>query len=393
MLKIKLIPAEYGDCILLSAIGDEKINILIDGGTRKTYKKFLCAEMEKIEHDNSKLDLLVCTHIDNDHIGGLVELLKKNNCKYIKEIWYNGFMQVVDKRYYSLHDINITENDNKVLDKIIQKGVVTDEEHEIGISDAMSFGVLAEQKSIPINSKVEGKAICSEFFNSSVKLNEKLSITIIGPTKENLKKLEERWAKDMMSCNYNFHVSNEIKLMEVFEYQLRQIKMFYAKEGIMINQMHDLEKYMGSLDVVDNSPVNASSIAFILDYNKKKYLFLGDAIIDDALLSNIKSVVGPKYRFEAMKLPHHGSRYNITLEFIERYTANEYYCLTNSERFEHPDMEVLSTLVCKDLKYKKLIFNYPIEVAHLLNDNEWKQRYNYEVVMGTGSSIVERRYE
>ena len=37
MLSIKLFPAEYGDCILLSIGKENQYNILIDGGLSKTY--------------------------------------------------------------------------------------------------------------------------------------------------------------------------------------------------------------------------------------------------------------------------------------------------------------------------------------------------------------------
>ena len=121
-------------------------------------------------------------------------------------------------------------------------------------------------------------------------------------------------------------------------------------------------------------------------------MFLGDAVVDEALLKSIETEVGFIYRFAAIKLSHHGSRYNITLDFIERYTADEYYCLTNTKRFGHPDLEVLTSIICKDPKHKKIIFNYPIEKAYFLDKLEWKEKYNYDIVMGDGNSTVERMY-
>lgn len=39
MLTVKLLPAGYGDCILLSLGEHDKYNILIDGGVAGTYSK------------------------------------------------------------------------------------------------------------------------------------------------------------------------------------------------------------------------------------------------------------------------------------------------------------------------------------------------------------------
>lgn len=197
----------------------------------------------------------------------------------------------------------------------------------------------------------------------------------------------------MVARNYAFRVSNNIKLTEAFEYQLEAIKMFYASERFQVSESDELEKYIGDFNVFDCSVTNSSSISFILEHNNKKYLFLGDAIIDDFLLRSIESVVGTNYRFAAIKLPHHGSRYNITLDFIERYNADEYYCLTNTKKFGHPDLEVLATIICKDCHHNKIIFDYPIEKAKFLDKTEWKVKYNYEVIIGNGNSIVERIFE
>ena len=170
-------------------------------------------------------------------------------------------------------------------------------------------------------------------------------------------------------------------------------KLFYAEERTKVSGQEELEKYIGDLNETDNSVTNGSSISFIMHYKNEKYLFLGDAIIDDVLLKRIESVVGYEYRFSAIKLPHHGSRYNITREFIERYKAKEYYCLTNTERFGHPDLEVLATIICSDPVFKTIVFNYPIDKACFLEQQKWKEQYNYEVVIGTGDIPVERVFE
>lgn len=393
MLKIKLLPAEYGDCMCITLTGEHDINILIDGGTAKTYQKFIKQEIENIKEVGQKLDLIICTHMDYDHIGGLVQILKNSEQKSIGCVWYNGFLQMINSKYYTQMENRFSLRDNKILDDIINKGTRYDGEQDIGINEGLALGALLEEKQISVNSVVDGKAISTEYVKEIVKLEENVEITVLGPSKEKIQDLESYWKKEMTSRNYTFRVSNRIKLMEAFEYQLEAIKMFYAEERTKVSDREELEKYIGDLNEIDNSITNGNSISFILHYKEEKYLFLGDAIIDDVLLKNIESVVGHEYRFTAIKLPHHGSRYNITREFIERYKANEYYCLTNSERFGHPDLEVLATIICSDSIFKTIIFNYPIDKARFLENQEWKEKYNYEIVIGTGDGPVEREFE
>ena len=51
MLKIKLLPAGYGDCILISIDSVENVNILIDGGLSETYDKYLKKEGGSCKRD------------------------------------------------------------------------------------------------------------------------------------------------------------------------------------------------------------------------------------------------------------------------------------------------------------------------------------------------------
>lgn len=57
MLNIKLFPAEYGDCILLSIGNEKQYNILIDGGLSKTYQKYIKSELYHIKKIKQKIDL------------------------------------------------------------------------------------------------------------------------------------------------------------------------------------------------------------------------------------------------------------------------------------------------------------------------------------------------
>ena len=174
MLNIKLIPAEYGDCILISIDGKKNFNILVDGGTSKTYKEFIKKEIENIENLGQKLDLIICTHIDYDHIGGLTQLLINTDSKNIGSVWYNGFLQVINSKYYIKPENKYSFRDNKILDDIISKGTQYDGRQEIGINQGISLGVLLEEKKISVNSIVCGKTISTEFVDKPVKISEDL---------------------------------------------------------------------------------------------------------------------------------------------------------------------------------------------------------------------------
>ena len=76
-MKLHVIQAEYGDCLLLTSENGKNITtVLIDGGPYQTFVKHLKPTLQKLPK-NGKLDLVVLSHIDNDHIIGLVELFEQ----------------------------------------------------------------------------------------------------------------------------------------------------------------------------------------------------------------------------------------------------------------------------------------------------------------------------
>ena len=170
MLNLKLFPAEYGDCIWIEYAGERNINILIDGGTTKTYQNFIKQEIKKIKELEQKMDLIICTHIDYDHIGGLVQLLKNTESQIINSVWYNGFLQIIDSKYYTQIENEYSARDNKILDDIINKGTRYNGKQKIGINEGIALGTLLEEKKISINTVTEGKVISAETIKKIIKL-------------------------------------------------------------------------------------------------------------------------------------------------------------------------------------------------------------------------------
>ena len=95
-IKIKIFPALNGDSILLDL--SDKL-FLIDGGYVNTFNEFLSRELKKKSEEGKRISHLIVTHIDSDHISGIVRLLEKNtNSKIISidNIWHNSYRHIKD---------------------------------------------------------------------------------------------------------------------------------------------------------------------------------------------------------------------------------------------------------------------------------------------------------
>lgn len=389
-----MMPAQYGDCFWIRT--NAKSNVLVDGGLKTTYNEWIKPLILKTGKRNIIFDLVIVTHIDCDHIGGIIAFLtdcEKSGDVGVKEIWHNGLFQIEGEKFLK-PTVQNTEQDEKVLDSIITKGHLSGEPQNIGVSESFALDVLIQEKSIIRNKGNKNSTICDK--TEDYIIDELTKIIVLGPDKESVEIMGKYWQKELIARNYRFQVTNRIKLMQAFEFQMSAVKNYYAPYEHKIGSTDSIERYLSDLEEEDVSVTNRSSICFVIEEGKHKLLFLGDAVICDngSLMSQLEEKFGKTFHFTAIKLPHHGSRYNISVDFIRRYTADEYFFSTNSERFGHPDIDVIADIIYYSGDYyKKLIFNYPLDVIKRFDRNDWKQRYHYDIIAGNGNEIVERNYE
>lgn len=73
--------AHQGDCIWVRCVSEKTVNIVIDAGT-STFKREFKNLVEEINNKKEKIDLLVFTHIDDDHIKGCIQYLQEKGKNY-----------------------------------------------------------------------------------------------------------------------------------------------------------------------------------------------------------------------------------------------------------------------------------------------------------------------
>ena len=97
-LRVELLPASFGDCILVTApYGRSTYRLLVDTGPDRTSLRALRERLEQIPLTAGKrrIDLLIVTHIDHDHIGNVDALLNDRDLHlHFGDIWFNGHEQL-----------------------------------------------------------------------------------------------------------------------------------------------------------------------------------------------------------------------------------------------------------------------------------------------------------
>ena len=137
----------------------------------------------------------------------------------------------------------------------------------------------------------------------------------------------------------------------------------------------------------DRAEPNGSSIAFIAEFDGKRVLFGADAH-PGVLMESLQRtpLVVDSLPLCAFKLPHHGSKNNVSKELIKSFPAEHYLVSTNGNVFNHPDEEAIARILISSKEMaKKIYFNCPSDVNAVWKNKSYKNSWNYEAFYGTKS--------
>jgi hypothetical protein len=120
----------------------------------------------------------------------------------------------------------------------------------------------------------------------------------------------------------------------------------------------------------DASVYNGSSIAFLLEIDNTKMLFLGDAH-DQVVVESIKGLgfsETNKLQLDLVKVSHHGSQYNTSSEFLSLLQSSRYIISTNGSKHGLPNKRAIARII-KETD-GQICFNYSDVIKPLLLDHE-----------------------
>ena len=89
-------PAGNGDAFLIRENATKPTAILIDGGYASTFQAYISHDLTHLAQNGYSLDLVVVTHIDADHLSGLLAFFKHNGSSrdpkiiQVRDVWHNS---------------------------------------------------------------------------------------------------------------------------------------------------------------------------------------------------------------------------------------------------------------------------------------------------------------
>lgn len=346
---LEALEAKHGDALVLYHGKDDgnRSIVVIDGGPHRVYRQSLRRRLESLrpEGEDLHIPLMMLSHLDEDHIQGLVdltdELVEMSNdpanlpddllnanvaLPYrIDAAWYNGFDKILENKDAELKSLAasaVAEPDADDSVRPLSEAIAASVRQGIQLRDNLNT------LEIKINGGAQHLLVTAGerlayAFNPTKKSFYKLSpgqepqggslkFTLLGPTRDQLVKLHTQWDKDL--------------------------KKILAKE--------DKEKLeAGGADYEDESAFNLSSIVVLAEAGGKSMLLTGDArgdyVIESAKQAGLLKDGG--LRVDLLKLPHHASNYNVEQDFFETFPA-DHYVVSADGKYENPSLETFQYL-------------------------------------------------
>jgi len=344
-LRIEMLPAGHGDSILVEYGGPERARrLLIDGGPATSYRQ-VSGRIAQLSDRQRDFELLVMTHVDADHIEGVLKLLNDRALgANFGDVWFNGY------RHLPTDELGPAQGE-------MLSAVITTRE----MSWNASFG------GGPVRADV-GPAL------PYAELSGGLRLTLLTPGRAELVRLRRAWEREIRRAG--FAPGSTRDALELLERSPRLVPM---------------DSYLGApaLDVAglaaapsdsDGSVTNASSIAFLAQYAGRKVLFTGDAT-PQALTGAVRRLLAERgisrLELDALKVPHHGSQNNITTALVRMLPARRYLFSTDGKHFQHPDAEAVARIVLGAPRGAELVFNYRTEFNEIWDSPSLQAQHGY----------------
>jgi hypothetical protein len=327
MFELEVLNAKHGDALILRWGTAAKPRLaIIDGGPKGVFKEVLRSRLDTLRDGKPlAVRLAMVSHIDDDHIAGVVDLLRwlrneraggAEDPVDITELWHNSFqagMKALGVPAASVPAaVTLAGLEGGTLPADV-RGRLSPEAGAVVASVKQGDEVrrLASGLGIILNEGFAGLVMAAGKGRGGGRPRkvriDGLDLTVVAPSEARLAALQKEWAK--------------------------KTKARRASPA-------ELAAYL------DESIPNLSSIVVLAEYGKKRMLLTGDARGDDILEGLEEAGLlapGKTMKVDVLKLPHHGSDRNADSDLFERVLA-DHYVISADGKHGNPDPDTLRML-------------------------------------------------
>jgi beta-lactamase superfamily II metal-dependent hydrolase len=328
-----MLPAGHGDCLWIE-YGDpsETHRWLVDCGTQATATELL-RRVESLPESDRHFDLLVMSHIDSDHIGGVLPFFGavERGLRF-GDVWFNGWRHLSGR---------------------------------LGAKQGEMFSSAIQGLGLPWNAWRQGQAIVVDGEDLPVhKLPGGMTLTLLSPAPAQLRKLAPAWTRELKKAGLEpgarVDYSNFLKGTP--------------------STSTDVDTLADTPFAGDAAAANGSSIALLAEFGGASALLGADAhapVLADGIRNLLRRRGVDRLKLDIFKVSHHASQNNLSSELLALLDCKTYCVSTNGDHFCHPDREAIGRIIKYGGDRPVLQFNYRTRYNDVWARPDLQERYGY----------------
>jgi beta-lactamase superfamily II metal-dependent hydrolase len=347
---IDVFPAQRGDALWIEyGPARNPFRILIDGGITATGRDHLVDHVRGLS-EGAHIDLLVVTHIDLDHVQGVIALLDDLQSEIaIGRVWFNGWDQLP-----------------------------RDPGEPFGIKEGIALSKQINARHAASWSR-DAVAVGADGTPRRYQLPGGMIATVVSPDREKLLALKNKW--EIVVEAFGAQEEEE----DIVEERARDAIAGLERMGA---EAIDVAALATSKFTEDKTAPNGSAIACLLEYKTKSALLLADAHPSLVLKGLQKISPARPLHTDCVKLSHHGSRNNTSQALVRYLCAPLWILSSNGAMTKHPHLESVARVLNDSPGRKEFVFNYRTQYNAMWDDESLMQQHDYSVRYGDGKTPV-----
>ncbi|GAA4405477.1 hypothetical protein GCM10023168_19190 [Fodinibacter luteus] len=380
-MRLEVFHAADGDCLLLSSADGH--HLLVDGGRSATFADHTEPRLRELAGAGEVIDLVVVSHIDADHISGILRLLRDvgdwavfdhqrsagANPTYpepkaprppdVKALWHNAWTTQVGDLEGPIAALALQVTEATAL--AAARVASATEEAQLALADLSG---LAESiaDGVQLARLVEERTPLQRnkgFPDHLVLLRDRphrrrlgsTRLTVIGPTQHHLDVLHEEWREWFEKKGFTPPPARSTPSSptgaggpgDAVEAGL----VLGGRQPTSLQEAAQIIEKAGSAHV---TPPNRSSITLLAEEGGRSVLLTGDAAEQELVegltaIGKLGAADGKRARFHCtvLKVQHHGASHNLSKEFAQRVVA-DHYVFSADGAHHNPEPSVIATI-------------------------------------------------
>jgi len=385
-MKLQIFRSLSGDCVLLTSPGGKRI--LADGGMPDAYTDHIATPLGALRKADIELDVLYVSHIDRDHIGGVLRMLdietewrvfdhmtdkgktwskpKSVRPPIARKIWHNAFFDTIQQtKAVNLGTAGLSQILNSAATTLSAANNTAGAAYarllalSVGDAIAVNWRIGDGQLGIPLNPEYDGGFMVRG--GDQISIGD-LTITVISPSAKELRELKKTWIDWLQD--------NQKELSRLRRQQKRDIDRLDSSSA---DQVVDLARTLALRVEPDVTPPNLASLVLLVECDGRRILLSGDAgdltileALEEAGLMDDDGGID----LDVLKVPHHGAHNSFSEDFVRRVRAKHYIFCGDGEH-DNPEHDVVDGYIAAPGSFK-LWFNCSSDVALPKHLKHWR---------------------